>query len=259
MRTSKLLALLTLGLVLIAGCGTPAPGPNGSSGSGATSAPAPAGEVSVDDFVSQITKAQADVKTYTMDLTMQAASDGKPTTMKLTGQVDQTDPKHRNMKMETDFAGTKMTLLVVDGISYIQMPSLGGKWMQVPESQQSPNTPESSDPTASFVKAKGSIKKIAYIGDEDVDGTKTKHYQVTMDAKALGQVTGNGDAKLSGDTFEYGVWMDDAGLIRRMSINTNASFGDTMMPFVMDAKFSGINQPVDIKAPSKDQLIQMGG
>lgn len=269
MIRNRILVGLVAGITLLTGCATGAANPaqTGTAGVPADSsapatsqAPAPAKELSIDEFMSQLAAAQAGVKTYTMDMTMETAMMGNAAEMTMKGAVDQTDPSDVDMKMDMELGGMEMKLLKVDGDMYMQMAATGKKWMKVPKSQmdQYEDTTESADLTAGLEKAKAAMKEIALVGEEAVEGTNTRHYRITMDAAGLAEMTGS-DARIAGDTFDYDIWLDDANLVRKVAMEVEAEADGKDLPMKIAGVMGNYNEPVDIKAPNKPDVTELPG
>lgn len=266
MKTPNLLAVAA-SFVLLAGCATTAPAPAQTGASGTTGAasapatsqaPAPGGALSVDEFMAQLKNAQTGVKTYTMDMSMETEMLGKPAKVVMSGAIDQTDPSQPDMSMEMDVAGMKMKLLKVDGAMYIQMAMTGEKWLKVPESQmaQYEGTADSGDMVAGMEKAKAAMKKVTLVGEESVDGVQARHYVITMDSAGLSQLTGSG-AKITGDTFDYDIWLDGSGRMHKVAMKVSAEVDGKAMPMTMAGIMGHYDEPVDIKAPAKEDVSEM--
>ncbi len=269
MIRNRILVGVVAGFTLLTGCATGAanpaqPGtasvPAGSSAPATSQAPAAGGELSIDQFLSQVAAAQAGVKTYTMDMTMETAMMGKAAEITMKGAVDQTDPSSPDMKMDMELGGMEMKLLKVGGDMYVQMAATGKKWMKVPKSQmgQYEDTADSADLTAGLEKAKAAMKKIELVGEETVDGANTRHYRITMDAAGLAKMTGS-DAKIAGDTFDYDIWLDDASRARKVAMNVSAEVDGKDLPMKIAGVMGHYNEPVDIKAPNKADVTELPG
>ena len=256
-----------LTLILFSGCTAAATAPPAttpaSTEAATTSAPessaaAPAGDAGIDDFVSKLSTAMSGVKTYSFDITMDTTAMGTEMAMKTKGVVDQTDPAKKLMSLDANIAGMAIKMLQVDGEMYIQMQVLGDKWMVVPEDQQSTYTQaaESGDIASSFAQSKDAIKSVEVVGDESVDGVATKHYLVTYDGSALPNLTG-GSGQIVGDSIAYNMWVDSDWLIRKVAMDATASAEGEEVPFKMSGTMGAYNEPVTIKAPSKDDITEM--
>jgi hypothetical protein len=246
------------GFVLVAGCsaGTTAPAQTAPASVPA----APGQDLTADGFMNALVAAQAGVKTYTMDMTMETEMVGKATKVTSKGTVDQTDKNRVNMLMDTDVGGMKMTLLKVDGDMYVKMPLTGEKWLKVPQSQmaQYEGTAGSTDLAAGLEKARSAMRKVTLVGDEVIDASFTHHYRITMDSAGLSQVTGSG-ATILGDTFDYDIWLDEAGLIRKVAMDVKAEVDGKAVPMKMDGVMGDYDAPVTITAPAKEDVADLPG
>jgi hypothetical protein len=269
MTTRKVLVGIVAGLSLFGACSQatpagPAPAATTEPSTPAASQPAtsapPSGDLAIDDFMERVVAAHHDVRTYTIDMTMQTTMSGQSMTMVMKGVVDQTDRSNINMSMDMDMGGMAMKTLKIDGAMYLQMGATGKKWMKVPKDQmaQYDTTTESADITAGMVKAKDAMKKIEKLGDEPVDGVATSHYRITIDADGLSKMTG-ADASISGETFAYDVWLDDADLVRKVAMDVKTDADGEKTPMTVDGVMGHYNEPVSITAPAAKDVVEMGG
>jgi hypothetical protein len=267
MSTKQLVVGIVAGLSLFTAC-TPAAQPAAPAAtapeSPAASAPpssaAAPGGIDIDAFMSTMVAAQKGVKTYTIDMSMKTEMAGKPAKIVMVGVVDQTDRSNITMSMDMDMAGMKVSMLKINGDMYLQLGATGKKWMKVPKDQmaQYEGTTDSADMTVGMEKARSAMKKIELVGDEAVDGTATRHYRITVDADGLSKITGS-DAKIAGDTFDYDVWLDGANLLRKVAMDVKAKTQGEDLPMVVAATMGHYDEPVVIKAPGKDDIVEMGG
>jgi hypothetical protein len=164
------------------------------------------------------------------------------------------------MSMDMDVAGMQMKLLKVDGDMYVQLGATGKQWLKVPKSQmaQYEGTADSADLTAGLEKARSATKKVTYVGDEAVEGTNTRHYVITMDSAGLSKLTGSG-ATLSGETFDYDLWLDEAGRMRKVAMDVKAEVEGKSLPMTMAGVMGHYDEPVDITAPAKEDVTNLPG
>ena len=256
-RKRALLAAL-FGFVLLAGCSVGIAAPDRTAPASVPAAPGQ--DLTADGFMNALVAAQAAVKTYTMDMAMETEMVGKATKVTSKGSVDQTDKTRISMLMDTDVGGMKMTLLKVDGELYVKMPLTGEKWLKVPRSQmaQYEGTAGSTDLAAGLEKARSAMKKVTLVGDEAIDGGNTRHYRITMDSAGLSQVTGSG-ATILGDTFDYDIWLDEAGLIRKVAMDVKAEVEGKAVPMKMDGMIGDYDAPVTIIAPAREDVADLPG
>lgn len=262
MTRNRLLAGIVAGLTLLSACSQAAP----PATQPVASVPASAGQSAPDagvgagDIIDRLSAAQAGVKTYAVDMSMDTAMMGNQAKISMTGKVDQTDPAKVKMDLSTDFAGMKMKLRQLGDEMYLQLDAAGDTWMQVPADQRSQydTTTGSTDLSAKLREVKDSVKQVEKVGEESVDGTPTTHYRIDIDGSALSKLTGS-DGEIDADAFTYDVWVDAADLVRKVSMNLEAEIDGKSMPFKIDGTMSHYNEPVTIEAPPKDKIVEMPG
>ena len=269
-RNAAVGAALALPLVLGAcssGGGTASP--TATNGSPAASAPAADGsdpfnaqagqEVDKSALLDQTQQAMMDKKTYAMN--MQMAMGGQ--TMKVSGVGDMTDPANLKVKMTMEMPGASgqgINMLLIGKTMYMQMPGqAGGKYVQVPMSQLQQASGGGQDfekllnPAESLKMSKDAITKATYVGEEDVSGSKLKHFTLLMDMSKANAAAGvTPDPSATGpQTVPYDVWVDSDKLVRKMELTV----AGTKMTSTLDK----YGEPVKIDAPPTDSVTTMPG
>lgn len=261
MSRNHILIGLAAGLALFTACTPAAPPATQPIVSAPAESPATSdtgGGANPDDVIARMGAANDKVKTYVIDMKMDTAAMGNEATITMAGQMDQTDKSNIKMAMDMEFVGMKMKLLQVDGAMYMKLDASGDMWMKVPEDQMSQyeSTTDSTDVSAKLQEVQDSIKQVESLGTETVDGVQTTHYRFSIDGSALSKLTG-ADGEIDAETFTYDIWLDDADLVRRVSMDLKATIDGKSVPLKVDGKMSHYNEPVDIKAPAKDQIMDM--
>ncbi len=238
---------VTLAL-LVTACGAPAAAPAPATTT-APPASAPASppavqpsaaavtELTVEEFLDKFGKAQQEVRTYAMEMSMTSQEAG---VIEATGVVDQSGGSFaQHMKMTT--MGMEMEVIQADGAFYMLVPALGKDWIKMTAEQagqQGVDMP--AGPQEMLADAKDSFKKIEFIGIEEVAGVQTEHYRLTLADDA---VEGEEDTAVSG----YDVWLDDIGFTRKIVVEVKAAGSG----FTTEVLTDKLNEPVSIKAPEK--------
>jgi hypothetical protein len=146
------------------------------------------------------------------------------------------------------------------------------EWVSMPAEQSdmaddvTPNTAP-TDPGAfleSFQEAEGEVE---VVGPEEIRGISTTHYRIMIDEQWAETLTEEemGDLEEQGfspdATFPLDLWVDDDGLVHRMSIVAEASqLEDAEGEFesmTMTFDFFDFGQPVTIEPPPADQVTDM--
>lgn len=165
---------------------------------------------------------------------------------------------------------------VVDQVLYQKMPGQeapGGKpWIKIDlekvAAQQDLGNQQIGDPaqTAAYAKAI-TDKGVTKVGTEEIGGTDTTHYKVSVDVSKL-----PGGAQMSkqlGPTLPMQVWLDDEGRLRRQQIDmtvkapasasaqagSSAAAQQLKMKTVLE--FSDFGTEVDAEAPPAGQVADM--
>jgi len=230
----------------------------------------PGGTVDKAQFF-KVTMAAAEAnKTYAF--TTQVGDSGSD--LSSTGVVDNTDPANRKRQITLKDDKGESQLIIAGGKVYVKNANLlGGKWV---ESPVNPSLDNLLGGTSGRIEADQEIvKSITYVGEEDVAGTKTRHFTLTVDptkatatvtpgaagttgatgaatppatGTATAPATGTGTAAATGTaapvTVEY--WLDDKNRTRKMK-HTVAG-----LPTVTTYEKWG--EPVSITVPASDQI-----
>ena len=274
MMRSRRLLLGSSVVVLAAGlaaCGTPAPpaaaptsqAPATSVAPSPTPTPTGVVELTADTFVGALTQAQAALPAMSARFDMEVTSAG--TTMTATGALRATAGAAPEMAMTMTVPGSTagIDMRLVGGVFYLSMGEVtGGMFVAVDPSDPSIGLPMPTDvdPASSAKDLQGAILSVTKVGEpQQVGGALTQAFDVVVDLSkvtgttrqtlddALKQATGAG-ATLP-PTLTYHYWIDADGLVRRVAYDALGT--STQLTF------SGWGEPVDIQAPTVDQIANL--
>lgn len=180
--TTRRLAVLLLAtpLALTACSGSDSSTPNSSSAASSTTASLgdlkPGGTVDKATFF-QVTKAAADgAKTYSFATQVGDAESG----MTSTGVVDNTDANNRKRQITVKNDSGELQLVIANGQVYQRNAAVqGSKWTQAPVNAQL--NALLTGPGDRMEQDQAVVQTITYVGEEDVNGTKTKHFTLALD------------------------------------------------------------------------------
>ena len=156
------------------------------------------------------------------------------------------------MKMSMDMGPTKASVVLVDGVMYLQQ-SAGGKYTKI--TKDTPGFGEligqmsSFGPESSISAMRGALKKVEYAGTDTVAGEKVSKYHVTVDTTAISGALG-GAAGAGTDlpkTVTYDLYVDHDHLMRRIDMTVS----DQHITMVV----TDWGKPVKIEAPSASQVM----
>jgi hypothetical protein len=275
MSLSRRLVLGSSAVVLaagLAGCGGTSAPPTSAPTSEApatTAAPSPSPtptgviELTADTFVGALTKGQASLSAMSARFEMEVASAGA--TMTATGAVRATAGATPEMAMTMTVPGqaTAIEMRMVGGIFYMNMgEATGGKYVAVNPSDPSVGVPMPTDvdPASSAKDLEGAIVSVTKVGQPaQVGGVLTQAFDVVVDlAKVTGTTRQTLDQALKQaspagatlpPTMTYHYWIDAAGLVHRVAYDALGT--STQMTF------EGWGEPVDITAPTADQIANL--
>ena len=276
MRYSKMVGLATAGVLALglSGCGAAAEG----AGEQADATTAASAEAAVGltqaSFVEELAAAQSDAGTVHMTMTYSGAG-AEATGMAgapLEADVDISDPESPEMAMQMDIEGETTDMVLSGGDFYMNMgESTSGKFLSLAEASESDNpmgelfksmgdvmqnSLKDMDPAAQLQGMDGAITSFEKTGTETVDGVETDVYTILVDAtKMTGpQVEDLPEEALAqaGDVeIIYNVDQDN---LARQLVLTMGPDGEEI---VMTSAFSAWGEPVDVAAPTGDQLITL--
>ena len=268
--TARRVALLVLAapLALSACSSSSSSTPSGTSSTSATTAGlgtlTPGGQVDKAKFF-DVTKAAADAnKTYAFTTQVGDATSG----VSSTGVVDNTNANDRKRRFTFKDDNAETEVVIAGGKSYTKTAGIaGGKWLQTPLNPEVERFLNGASGRIS--EDRDVVTSITYVGDEDINGTKTRHFTLALDpakATATGSATPSSPAATTsaattspaatggaaGTTTGAGVkveyWLDDQNRTRRM---THVALGVPTM-----TTYDKWGEPVTITVPT-DQVTSM--
>ena len=205
---------------------------------------AAAGErLTKDNLVATMLAAMREKKTAHMAMEI-GSSIGADADVRYSG--DRTD-----MKMSMDMGPTRATVIMVDGVMYMQQTA-GGKFIKIDRNDPAMGSlldqMSNFGPESSVSAMQGAVQDVEYVGSDTVDGTEVDKYHVTVDSSSLAKTlgAGAGSADLP-KTVSYDLYVDADHLMRRIDMTVNKQH------IVMTVSRWG--EPVDIVAPPASQVM----
>lgn len=176
------------------------------------------------------------------------------------GLVDYTtDPVSMSMTMTQDAMGEEpIEMRLVDGIMYMNMGSMSNdKFMKFDLTDPANMPPgmedlgEQMDPLAAFKEFEPALKTVTFVGTEDVAGEELHHFDVVMETAKLESLKDMPVEAGLPKEVAYDLWFDDDMRIRQMEMVM-----DMATPVSVTAKLFKWDEPVDIVAPSDDEIAE---
>lgn len=233
-RTAPVVLTPLLGIALVACGGGPSPGD----------------EVDVEEFAQRISDAAEE--SSSAQVRMELISSGLVTTSD--GQVDYTgEEPAMTMSMQAPALGDRaIESRLLEGTMYLAVPDRQGEtgiWYRVdlddPNNPMAGNLgPEAIDPRATIDSFGEGLQKVVYVGDDQIEGIDTEHYEVTGETSS---VTGGEDTPELPETLTYDVWLDDEDRMVQMEadLDDQGSMTLTMTKW---------GEAVEVEAPPSDQV-----
>lgn len=213
-----------------------------------------------DNLVSVVTKAQLAARTSHVQMTIGA----KGESIVATGDVkvaDSADAVMMAMKMTMPGAG-EIEMRMIGSVIYVKLgPMSGDKFVKIdmkdsnnPLAKNFGDLSAQMDPSGSIKAFDGAITSLEKKGDPvRIDGVDAQPYKVVVDRLKMKSSPATGGAAGLPDEMSFMFWIGPDNLTRKMTID--------VMGATVESTFTRWGEPVDVKAPSADQITdksQMG-
>lgn len=198
--------------------------------------------------IEQIAGAMANVQTYSMTMTMKVDSSMAKTKTKTEAVVDVSDPSSSKMKGTTTTSGIEVKMIKVGDKIWVNGGTTNGKWRKLPAASAETMAADSADVKQALEQMQKAVADTKTVGTETIDGVETTHYRFTIDVAAYNKELGTAGA-LTGNTFDYDLWADSEGLMRKMETTMKLKVAGQKIETTMSATLSDFNEPVTIEAP----------
>lgn len=233
--------------------------PAGDAAADSTGDAAEGEEIPVADFMAMLQEpGEEKLSSYTTTIQMEA--DGEQ--LEVEGAMDLSgDTPAMQLTMEVAEVGN-VDLLLVEGGMYMTMPGLvpEGKYLEAPpELTQDLADLEEIDVSEMWGTWEESAQRVVFLGEDDVDGTQMRQYEITVDEEAVDQALQSAAEELGDDAamtsaapqgpVVYQVWLDDDNLIRQLVMDLE----DGSMQMMLD----NWGEPQDIQAPAPEDIVDM--
>ena len=130
---------------------------------------------------------------------------------------------------------------------------------------------DQNDPAQSLKMLNGASNSVTQMGKETVRGTPATHYRIVIDyhkllknlsaqdRAAVAPVYRRAMQALGSSTLPMDVWVDDAGMVRRLSYQMHLAIPGSQLTtnssLVMD--YFDFGTPVDVQAPPAGQVTDV--
>jgi hypothetical protein len=235
-----------------------APALNGSASAADTPAaaagsPTAGGHLDRSGLIEAVTTGPFKAGSAHMTMTMSGA-------MSVTAEGDvsyaKSGPEMRMTMSMAQMGAGKMDMRVVDGIVYMTIPSVtpAGKFLKIdpndksnPMSRSFGSLSEQMDPLTSVRAMRSGVRKVTYVGAENVDGVDADHYRVVVDSAAMFRAMKQHTVPGMPKNLVYDMWLDDHDLLRRMQFEVAGQSVDMSM--------SRWGVPVSVEAPPASKVV----
>jgi hypothetical protein len=174
------------------------------------------------------------------------------------GDVDYTDrgPKLRMTMAAPALGGQEIEMRVVDGVVYMAVPQMTpkGKFLAIDTSD--PRSPygamgglDQMDPLSTFDAFDAGLRKVRYVGEDNVAGEVMDHYVLTVGMAAAFRARGQEPTPGMPRRLAYDLWLDNRDLMRKVSFDVNGLVA-------MDMTMSDWGKRVRVAAPPADRVVE---
>lgn len=226
----------------------------------------PGQDVDTAAFVEAVNKGTAAAKTYAMQMKMDTSGD-QSGTITMDGEADVSDQANPKMKMTMEIPGAggassagSIEMLLIDKAMFMKMPGSAGKYFTTSVAEMAKlsgqDLTQAMNPTAQLETMKSSIKKVTYVGEEDLDGVTTRHYKALIDTAKVapsGTATSLPSSASLPAEMPYEMWLDDEHRTRKFTMNM--AVGTTNITY--DGTLDKFGEPFNIAAPPASQVQPM--
>lgn len=162
------------------------------------------------------------------------------------------------------FGSQSLRQVLVDGVLYVQIPELNGKWLQLPVADFA----ASANPYLVPEQSLDDLIDLQQVGSGSFNGQDVTYYQATLEVgSALAklnlppQVLAGAQEKLAADPGSTSVRLavDSAGRLVQWQSDSTLQLADgTSVSASADLSWSAFGEPVAIAAPPADEVIDIG-
>lgn len=248
-------------------------------------------------FLNRAAEATSEVKTQSMEIRTSMEVMGSPMEMVMTGQID-LENELLQMEIDLgmgdlfgdlegdmgdlgdlgiDLGDMKITMIQAGDQMYMRSPLFSmftgadTPWISMPvdEMDSLEETQQAQDPNDFLEFLKATDAEVEEHGREDVRGVSTQHLSTVLDLRSiLDQAEGSEKEELEEaldglgmgvEEMPMDVWIDDEGMIRRMTMSFDMSGMDDeidMGSIEMTIELFDFNEPVDIRVPDASEVSE---
>jgi len=216
-----------------------------------------AGEtVDRDEFLDLLKASISQATTARVSLETSSAAGG----LKGAGDIDfATTPPSISLQLNVPQLGGDAELRLVDGVAFVKLPQLGGKYVSFDLSD--PANPLGSafadqlDIESQFDAFGDAIQEVTYVGTEDIDKEQLERYTLTVDGQAVAEQAGGAGlgagADLLPDVITYDIWFDAEGLFRQLTFDLDEQGVSSTITY------SDWGKDVSITAPKPSEVTSL--
>ncbi|ANS78714.1 Putative lipoprotein [Serinicoccus hydrothermalis] len=209
-------------------------------------------EIPVEDFLAMMQEpGEETLSSYTLTMSMDASGQA----MDAEGAVDLSGEQPLMQITMTMPQVGDMEMITTGGEVYLAMPGVTPEGMYVRGGEDllgQAGAMEDLDVSTQWEAWEQGAQSVVLVGEEDVDGTEMRHYQVTLDPEAAAAAGGEAATTAAPgmpDTVVYEVWLDDDNLMRQLTFDLEG--------VSMEMTTDNWGEPQEIQAPAEDQVMEM--
>lgn len=221
-------------------------------------------DISIEEFMAMLTSPGEEVmSSYTLAMVIGAGGQD----IEMSGDMDLSgDQPAMRMTMGGAGLGTGsgMEMILAEGRMFMSMEGVTepGKFMEMPPEMVGDQADlfEQTDLSTQWDAIEQGAQQVLFVGEEDVNGSPMRHYQVTVDADVVAQ-TSEDDSLAGMDDFIYHLWFDSDNLMRKMVIDMDIPEGEDigMGTVSIESFMDNWGEKFDIQPPADEDLQDVPG
>ena len=228
---------LALGAALaltLAGCGDEGADSTGGTGSSTSTTVSPTSETP-EAFLTRLQSAADEAGSVAMTV--------GGNVMEGSGEIRFGQDRAATFRLNSEGDATQVVL--VDGVVYSRdSADSSGRWQIMP-AEQGADLIDGLTPEGTFLAMRSAATSVTRKGSEQLEGSPTTRYELTIDPAAAGENAGVTPSPGTPDIV-YTFWVGDDDLLRRIGYTAGEA------SLVVD--YTGWGDPVDVVAPPADQV-----
>lgn len=165
--------------------------------------------------------------------------------MSSAGAVDNTDPNNRKRRITLKNLSGVEVQMIIAGNKVHQRVGNTGKWEQAPLSPKVESSLGGNP--QNFEQDQAIAQNISYVGEEDVEGVKSRHFSLTLDVSKASPAPSAPAAGAPAASPKLEIWLDEKNRMRKRLDGTTGVATTTV--------YEKWGEAVDIPVPVAEEIL----